>query len=477
MCCCGYASEKVANFFRLCKQVFISLFCCCCMKLPMQTFGNGLEHKTTSRLSWDRFMMDGGGGGGGATGSGIPDLPYFESVPARLWRWTTNVWVYVITLGNNVHIFTNRSTRSRRDSNGFMGFMRSSERLNGSFLYRVAMTKGKGNAQLLITRAANQTNTGIGDFMYVRLLSPLVLWMFLVIALRTVVFVRIFEMYSPVTILDIINAVQARNLRVAFLTLNVASSNNTDTKEFYRSALLSEQLLLLREWTAALYGRRFYTRFESESAYPFESVNMLNPPAGFLDIRNSSFHVDLKGGGLLDAAFSGGTYGSRLHNILFGTNGLSCFLANETACYATEHPYYPIVAGGLVSMMTYVMEELSQIQITPIQNINLTTPSVDFLLSDCIGNIEGAILDVLDAHTGYVHSLYNNVEAIAIVLLTLTLMTAFVFYVACVQPYIRRNKAEFTAVARMLVQLPPNINLEAIVKQQLLGYKALENLR
>ncbi|GIL43455.1 hypothetical protein Vafri_932 [Volvox africanus] len=269
----------------------------------------------------------------------------------------------------------------------------------------------------------------------VSLLAPFVVWGVLICVLYAVGFLLLQNAQGPLALLSTHNIAVVRMHRLILYSLQVNSQTSDESKVMMQPILDHELRAFTTEWDVVLYGANDTLRQERR-------FRLCDLSAAFSNKVMS------------DETF-------RLYGCLSTSLGdvkVHCPVDNDTFYAATVH--------GVNMMVERFKEDIAYLIRIPISELSINNTHLDYIMLE--ENIEIGVNAVSESLITNIHGLYKEVSFLQIFSLVLSWLLAVAFIFMQLRPFVRANRVETQRIARMLSELPPEVDIEAIVARVLL---------
>jgi hypothetical protein len=131
-----------------------------------------------------------------------------------------------------------------------------------------------------------------------------------------------------------------------------------------------------------------------------------------------------------------------------------------------------VAAHGLSFQVDRLTSDMEGLLSEPLSLAHINNTRLGYLMAMGQGPIEAG-LDVLHAATlNLVDQYYHRVDQLHVAALVLSWALAFAFVGLQLRPFLKRNKGETNRIAKMLSQLPAEVDIESLVQRLLLSAPA-----
>eukprot|EP00775_Hariotina_reticulata_P009112 gene9112-9281_t len=270
-----------------------------------------------------------------------------------------------------------------------------------------------------------------------KFMVPLLLWICAVIVCFCVSFQMLQGLQGPLASLNAASHVRYRLARCRLLASNYCFAETFAETDVWRVRFLNEVELMRSEYNALLYG----------GVIPQVAQGMR------YDDRAPA------------AAFSNPAFS----NIFFKTT--ECLRLDQSTCFQPGSPWYDITHSGLDAMATRYLNDMvvfanlpNEIAFANHSSYEFATLVVGFDMYDGLTTASGLFVD-------YTISRFEAVKQLHIIVLAITLLLGLIYVFKVFRPYVRRLQSESKIIAGMMSSLPAEVDVEAIVKTQVLGIR------
>ncbi|GFR41359.1 hypothetical protein Agub_g2042 [Astrephomene gubernaculifera] len=276
----------------------------------------------------------------------------------------------------------------------------------------------------------------------VSLLAPFVVWGALICVLYAVGFVLLQNTAGPLALLSTHNVAVVRMHRLMLYSLQVGSQADEAGRRLLQPVLAQELRDFEREWDVLMYGANTTLRQERH----FE---MCTTNTAFSDghLSYEAFRID----GCLTEQLSEG---------------------DLSVCRNQSDKDYAATVHGVSMMIERFKEDVSYLVRLPPALISLNSSHLDYIMREGETNVENGINTVAGSLISNIDSLYHHVSLLQIFSLVISWLLAVAFIFVQLRPFLRSNHAETQRIARMLSELPPDVDIEGIVARVLLRPEA-----
>ncbi|KAG2446182.1 hypothetical protein HXX76_000775 [Chlamydomonas incerta] len=277
----------------------------------------------------------------------------------------------------------------------------------------------------------------------ISLLAPFVLWGVIICILYTVGFVVLRGVRGPMSLISTHNVAVVRMHRAIYYSLHLASQDNDTAKDLLRPVLSAELQALEREWSVVLYGANATLRADRRFRMSYKSTAFNDARLSFLQFRlNKCLEQELAGS--LDP----------------NTEGV-CLTQNSSFYAATTH--------GVGFMVDRFLEDNWYLARLPPADININSTHLEYIVAEGQGNVELGVDTVADSLLATVEAAFRRVELLQIFSLVVSWLLAAFFIFVQLRPFVASNRVETQRIARMLSELPPDVDIEGLVSKVLLA--------
>eukprot|EP00775_Hariotina_reticulata_P003515 gene3515-3785_t len=267
-----------------------------------------------------------------------------------------------------------------------------------------------------------------------KFMIPLVLWVCAIIISFGVSFQMLQGLQGPLSSLNAAAHVCYRMARCRLVANNYAF---TDTGALWRDQLIDELRMLRQEYNALLYGGHI------PQVAPGMSSNDLAPAAAF---SNQGFS-----------------------SIFFKTRG--CLRLDKSACYGPGSQWFGITHSGLDAMMMRYLEEMTTFSNLPDNLAYPNATSYEFLAAVASYDLYDGMNEATTLFVDYTISKFEAVKQLQIIILVITLIAGLLFVFKLFHPYVRSLRIQSKSIAGIMSLLPPEFDIENVVKTQVLGVR------
>ncbi|GAX78754.1 hypothetical protein CEUSTIGMA_g6191.t1 [Chlamydomonas eustigma] len=263
--------------------------------------------------------------------------------------------------------------------------------------------------------------------------SPFLAWGIMMILIYTMGHSELDQVINPIALFNIVNFAFMRYYRSFSLTMNMTTTVNNDVLKAAQRANIKKLFVFPAEYEVMLYG--------STAEPTLTSPHYTLCTEGVTSVGNGP-------------------------NILYYTT--DCLRQNQSTCLTPNSSLYQYTVHGL--------DRAVQAHIATMNTIIGMNGSNPFMNSSQVytiwnlrPDIEGGLIDINNDYYNYVLSVYQNVLTTHIIGLVLSIILMLVFCIFMLRPYLREITTETRRIAYLLSQLPPDVDVESLVKRSQLG--------
>eukprot|EP00775_Hariotina_reticulata_P009651 gene9651-9811_t len=358
----------------------------------------------------------GGGESGDKSGKGVAEVK------------TKSVRMFVAEGGHE----DSRSTNKKSGS--------SSKPKAASKAPKTAAQKLKKRVLALFVRPAMKVNgKKLGPYSRIlyRFVVPRLLWVSLVIIAFGVSFQMLQGLQGPLSSLNAASHVRCRLSRTRLMSNGFMFAETVAETNLWRQLFREELEILKKEYTALLYG----------GIVPHEAPGLTyseKTPA---------------------AVFSNELFS----NIFFKTS--KCLRKDQSTCYPPGSEWYDITHTGLDAQLIRYIEEATVMVNLP---DDLAYPNhTSYIYSAQVTAVDtfDGLFAATELFLSYLISRFEAVTQLHVAVLVVTLVAVAAQVIRLFRPYVRKLHADSKAIAGLLSLLPPEVDVESMVKTQVLGIR------
>ncbi|KAG2440500.1 hypothetical protein HYH02_010378 [Chlamydomonas schloesseri] len=281
----------------------------------------------------------------------------------------------------------------------------------------------------------------------ISLLTPFVVWGVLICILYTVGFVVLRDVRGPMSLISTHNVAVVRMHRVIYYSLHLASQSNDTAKELLRPVLSAELQALEREWGVVLYGANETLRADRRFRLSYKNTAFNGQRLSFLQFRvNRCLEQELAGSLAMDIP-----------------------AIEEGVCLTPNSSFYAATSHGVGFMVDRFLEDGWYMARLPPASIDINSTHLRYIAEEGQGNVELGMDTVADSLLATVQAAFKRVELLQIFSLVVSWLLAAVFIFLQLRPFVASNRVETQRIARMLSELPPDVDIEGLVTKVLLA--------
>ncbi|PNW87845.1 hypothetical protein CHLRE_01g004157v5 [Chlamydomonas reinhardtii] len=270
------------------------------------------------------------------------------------------------------------------------------------------------------------------------MLIPFVVWSALVITIYAVAVASMSHVVSEVAIHSVVNFMSARTSRAVFYGQEVAAVDDPADLPARQADLLVAIKLVRDAWYTLQLGDQAYRAAGNDTA-------------------------------LFPLVTTGLSYRSpKLANLFYGSGSCHRLSPEYLPCPGPEYRFYEISHTGLDSMMQQFMISIHSIA-TNTSGIpeGMEDDHFDYLYNVGFKDIVDGTMEVKQAHTEILLSLFNNILLLHIILFLFLWVIFAGFLFLMLNPLIKRVSKERRRIAELMSQLPLELDVEKLVGRAL----------
>lgn len=152
----------------------------------------------------------------------------------------------------------------------------------------------------------------------------------------------------------------------------------------------------------------------------------------------------------------------------------ACMRQNQATCLLPTNPLYLVTHSGLDAMIVRFIDEAVLYSNDPISTLNCNSSRYYYLLEIGSNDMYDGTYAAADLITANTLAAYAQIKTLHTILLILTLVMGVLYVVLILRPFIRKVRLQTNKVASMLSHLPPEVNIETVIRTALQGEAAIE---
>ncbi|GLI64870.1 hypothetical protein VaNZ11_008256 [Volvox africanus] len=264
-----------------------------------------------------------------------------------------------------------------------------------------------------------------------KLLIPFVAWGVTICIIYATGYYYLQQVQAPVNLLSVIDSSMVSVHRLMLYSLLTCSELAAPARQSLRGLLSNELHTFKLQWDVMLYG-----------------ANSSTAP---LDRR----------------------FGRIQEGVSFIAADLARVLFRESASFTSDSPFHAATEHGLSYMVDRLVEDVEGLLAEPLAQANINSTRLAYIMTVGQGPLQ-TVFNIVHAETvTIVDDYYKVVDKlhIAAMILSWVLVICFVFFM--LRPFLHRNRGETNRIAKMLSQLPADVDIEGLVYRLLLGAPAM----
>ncbi|GIL45014.1 hypothetical protein Vafri_2438 [Volvox africanus] len=264
-----------------------------------------------------------------------------------------------------------------------------------------------------------------------KLLIPFVAWGVTICIIYATGYYYLQQVQAPVNLLSVIDSSMVSVHRLMLYSLLTCSELAAPARQTLRGLLSRELHTFKLQWDVMLYG-----------------ANSTTAPQ------------DRRFGRIQDG-------------VSFIAADLARVLFRESASFNSDSPFHAATEHGLSYMVDRLVEDVEGLLAEPLEQANINSTRLAYIMTVGQGPLQ-SVFNIVHAETvTIVDNYYKVVDKlhIAAMILSWVLVICFVFFM--LRPFLHRNRGETNRIAKMLSQLPADVDIEGLVYRLLLGAPAM----
>ncbi|GIM01023.1 hypothetical protein Vretimale_5872 [Volvox reticuliferus] len=341
---------------------------------------------------------------------------------------------------------TANSTSSLQSAVGILGFISNMRLFSRHHTGTTSMGGGRASRarSTLDPSAAANTPTADGTLTRhhrrrmirnsrdsLKLLIPFVTWGVTICIIYATGYYYLQQVQAPVNLLSVIDSSMVSVHRLMLYSLLTCSELAAPARQVLRGLLATELHTFKLQWDVMLYG-----------------ANSTTAPQ---DRR----------------------FGRIQEGVSFIVSDLARVLFRESASFDSDSPFHAATEHGLSYMVDRLVEDVEGLLAEPLEQANINSTRLAYIMTVGQGPLQSVFNVVHSETVTIVDNYYKVVDKlhIAAMILSWVLVICFVFFM--LRPFLHRNRGETNRIAKMLSQLPADVDIEGLVYRLLLGAPAM----
>ncbi|KAG2454201.1 hypothetical protein HYH02_001236 [Chlamydomonas schloesseri] len=280
------------------------------------------------------------------------------------------------------------------------------------------------------------------------LVLPFLAWSLVLVSIDLSVFATLNGNDGPIASLGILHTTISRLDRTLYYALDLAASSPNATAAAAAHEALSRELAEAQvEYDVLLHGNEALT---------WATGNVTHRP-----------HLEQETRGIV--------WSNRaVTNILYGEGQCLCF--HPADCQPLTSPYYQLTSNGLHLLVTSLLKSghslLAQTAGGGSAAAGLNATEFRFIWTTLQTDGEDGMYRLIDLYLKEVQKAYETAETKQVILFVLAVVWAAAFVGLQLRPFLRRARLEMRRIAELLSQLPPEVEVEALMTRLVISCTA-----
>ncbi|KAG2494212.1 hypothetical protein HYH03_007568 [Edaphochlamys debaryana] len=276
-----------------------------------------------------------------------------------------------------------------------------------------------------------------------KLLVPFIAWGITICIIYATGYYYLNQVQAPVNLLSIIDTANIALHRLMLYAFMACSEAAGPARETLRGLLATELERFKLHWDVTLYGHNSTTQ---------------NVDRRFSRIEGGVTFLE-----------------STLTQALYRETQCQMYgQAVDFTCPVDSSPFSAVTAHGLGFMVSRFVEDLEGLLAEPLEAANINSTRLAYIMTVGQGPLEAALGVVHEETVTIVDSFYKTVDQLHVAAMVLSWVLVIVFVFLMLRPFLKRNRGETTRIAKMLAQLPAEVDIEGLVYRLLLAPPALK---
>ncbi|EFJ49262.1 phosphate acetyltransferase [Volvox carteri f. nagariensis] len=330
------------------------------------------------------------------------------------------------------------SSSSFQSAGGFLGFLsqwrvlsrRNSSSLNPGGAGRTSRASRKLHRRRMIRNSRDS----------LKLLIPFVVWGVAICIIYATGYYYLQQVQAPVNLLSVIDSAIISVHRLMLYSLLTCSELAAHARVMLRELLASELRTFKLQWDVMLYGA-----------------------------NGTTSSVDRRFGRIQEGV---SFIADDLARILYRAESCRVF-DTEGWCPNISSPFYAATEHGLSYMVERLVEDVEGLLAESLEFADINSTRLAYIMTVGQGPLQDAFHVVHAETVTIVDNYYKVVDKLHIAAMVLSWVLAVCFLFCMLRPFLHRNRGETNRIAKMLSQLPAEVDIEGLVFRLLLGAPAM----